>query len=136
MIRLTLNTGNAAFEDDIHSEVARILRDASTKYVEGQTDFPLRDINGNTVGKLSTDDASHALNADLSLTIETGNAAFEDEGLENEVGRILAAAASKVEEAELYFSLRDINGNTVGRLSEGQRAPTPTRRATPGSPSL
>ncbi|UDM18859.1 hypothetical protein [Vogesella sp. XCS3] len=136
MIRLTLNTGNDAFKDDIHSEVARILRDASFKYAEGQTNFPMRDINGNTVGKLSTDDASHALNADLSLTIETDNAAFEDEGFEDEVARILASAADKVEETELDFTLRDINGNTVGRMSEVQRTPTPTRRLTPGGPSL
>lgn len=136
MIRLTLNTANAAFEDDIHTEVARILREASAKYAEGQTDFPLRDINGNTVGTLSTDDASHALNADLSLTIETDNDAFEDEGLENEVGRILADAADKAEVGELNFALRDINGNTVGRLAEGQRAPVPSRRPTAGGPSF
>lgn len=46
------------------------------------------------------------------IEIDTSNDAFED--LEFELGRILRAAARKVEFGELDFKLRDSNGNTVG----------------------
>ena len=58
--RLTIDTGNAAFHDeegesDSGYEVARILSEASDRIRNGETDFTLRDINGNKVGSVITD---------------------------------------------------------------------------------
>ena len=52
VLTLTLETGNAAFEDTPATEIARILRAQADLIESGMaTDFtPLRDINGNRVG--------------------------------------------------------------------------------------
>ena len=56
MIRITINTDNAAFDEAPHIEVARILGDLCRRYsladlVRGkEPDITLRDANGNTVG--------------------------------------------------------------------------------------
>lgn len=53
-IRITINTDNAAFEDDRDMEVCRILQAAARKIaVQGEYSFPLHDINGNKVGQVS-----------------------------------------------------------------------------------
>ena len=67
-ITITLDTDNAVFQeyDQPGSEVARILRTLASK-VNGVNeedlrefqDFKLRDINGNTVGKVTIDAADH-----------------------------------------------------------------------------
>lgn len=41
---------NAAFEDDPHSEVARLLKDAARRFELGADVGPLIDSNGNCVG--------------------------------------------------------------------------------------
>ena len=52
-ITLELTTGNAAFEDEPASEIARILRKAAERIEAGDVDgFPLHDINGNRCGFL------------------------------------------------------------------------------------
>ena len=51
MLRLTIKTGNAAFADHTHCEVARILRELADKIDDGDCAPPVKDINGNTVGK-------------------------------------------------------------------------------------
>jgi hypothetical protein len=49
------------------------------------------------------------------LKIETDNAAFECDGLQGEISRILHDAADKINGGGRYGStLRDINGNAVG----------------------
>jgi hypothetical protein len=54
---LTISTDNAAFEaDDLGIEIARILRgvaDSTERGIDPKRFFtlPLRDVNGNTVGK-------------------------------------------------------------------------------------
>lgn len=52
VLTLTLETGNAAFEDTPATEIARILRAQADLIEAGMaTEFtPLRDINGNRVG--------------------------------------------------------------------------------------
>jgi hypothetical protein len=50
-VRLSVDTGNAAFEGSATEEVARILREAADKVKDGEHIFVLRDYNGNTVGK-------------------------------------------------------------------------------------
>lgn len=51
----------------------------------------------------------------INIRIDTDNAAFED--MPTEVARILRDAADKLEAGHIDgFSLRDINGNTVGEL--------------------
>lgn len=53
---LTINTENAAFDDDAGAELARILRDLAGRLELGpgpQNDGRLRDGNGNTVGAWS-----------------------------------------------------------------------------------
>ena len=60
---------------------------------------------------------------DLTITINTDNAAFADENLGSEVSRILKNYATAIESVidpdtswELETKLRDINGNTVGQV--------------------
>ncbi len=56
MFKLTLKTDNAAFEDgaDGASETARILREVAARLDGGaRGTFPVRDLNGNTVGEAS-----------------------------------------------------------------------------------
>jgi len=48
---ISIDTGNAAFEDDAGAEVARILRDVATALERGTRGAPLHDINGNRVGR-------------------------------------------------------------------------------------
>lgn len=51
-VTITLETGNAAFEDAPATEIARILRDLADLIESGMgtDETPLRDINGNRVG--------------------------------------------------------------------------------------
>jgi CBS domain-containing protein len=44
---------NAAFEDDPLEEVARILRAVADRIESGNDEGPVRDENGNTVGRFS-----------------------------------------------------------------------------------
>lgn len=54
--------------------------------------------------------------ATFKLEIETGNAAFEDNGEEHEIGRILIQLGRKMQREEFYeeCKLWDYNGNKVG----------------------
>lgn len=49
----------------------------------------------------------------ITLILSTENEAFADP---NEVARIFAAAAKKVEQGPGTYKLLDINGNSVGKL--------------------
>ena len=64
----------------------------------------------------------------ISLTIETGNSAFESD-MNHEIARIIDAAADKILEGDLSpgssISLRDFNGNNVGSLRDGDDAQFP-----------
>lgn len=51
-IIISIETVNAAFEEEPEREVARILRDLASKLENGQRPEFLRDINGNKVGKV------------------------------------------------------------------------------------
>ena len=63
-ITITINTDNAAFEDDPSSEVARILRQLIDRLTRGAAaddlqeadGIKLRDINGNMVGSVSVEE--------------------------------------------------------------------------------
>jgi hypothetical protein len=60
----------------------------------------------------------------FTLTIETDNAAFEDDQREEEIARILEDTAKRVRNGALvdgWMRLRDSNGNTGGHveLKEG-----------------
>jgi hypothetical protein len=46
-----INSSNAAFTDDPHSELARILRELADKIERGDDGGKLRDVNGNSVGE-------------------------------------------------------------------------------------
>ena len=51
----------------------------------------------------------------VEISIETNNAAFEDEGMATEIGRILRELADRIESEGIdHLILRDINGNRVG----------------------
>ena len=52
---------------------------------------------------------------ECSIQFEMDNAAFADYPME-EAARILRNAADKMEAGAQEFSLRDINGNTIGRV--------------------
>jgi hypothetical protein len=51
MLKLTIETGNAAFEDLPGHECARILRDVAAALERGTRAAPLHDLNGNRVGR-------------------------------------------------------------------------------------
>ena len=56
----------------------------------------------------------------LRIKINLGNAAFADAPA-TELGRVLRDAAQQIEYGTLPpFSLRDINGNTVGSVEGGE----------------
>lgn len=59
------------------------------------------------------------MSKDVTLTINTGNAAFDDGNREAEVARILREAADKIEAGYEDFTLRDYNGNKVGTVTTG-----------------
>lgn len=51
MYTVTIKTDNAAFEDDMGYEIARILRQLADRVERGEEgDIILRDVNGNRVG--------------------------------------------------------------------------------------
>ncbi len=58
MVKIIIETDNAAFGDDPGDELARILRRLADLYANGRLnadithESPLRDANGNTVGSL------------------------------------------------------------------------------------
>lgn len=61
MLRLEIETGNAAFADGGQAaEVARILRQAASKIERGSHSGPLHDLNGNTVGRYDLERAAPA----------------------------------------------------------------------------
>lgn len=51
MFKLEIETTNAAFEDDLNYEVARLLGEAAHSIDMGHLSGSLRDINGNRVGR-------------------------------------------------------------------------------------
>lgn len=55
MFRLTINTDNAAFSEDMRVELARILHTIALNVERDalRTDVPVRDVNGNKVGTWS-----------------------------------------------------------------------------------
>jgi hypothetical protein len=54
MLKLTLHTHNAAFDDE-STEVARILRELADKIEAGRTSGRLFDVNGNACGNWAFD---------------------------------------------------------------------------------
>jgi hypothetical protein len=50
----------------------------------------------------------------LRITIDTSNAAFDDDACESELSRILSTIAPRVAAGEDGGTLRDVNGNTIG----------------------
>jgi hypothetical protein len=56
MLKLTFKTDNAAFADYPGAESARILREMADK-IDGRgfVSAPVRDVNGNTVGRIDFD---------------------------------------------------------------------------------
>ena len=57
----------------------------------------------------------------FKLTIETGNASFADDPNE-ELARMLEKVAQRLRDGWLRDSLRDANGNTVGKWDTGRTA--------------
>ena len=51
MLKIKVETDNAAFSEDAAEECARILEDAALKLRQGNKNFILNDANGNLVGK-------------------------------------------------------------------------------------
>jgi hypothetical protein len=115
--------GNGAFADlGRDSEIARIIGEAASR-LDGLDDLfgtnaTLRDFNGNRVGSVLFCDKlapGETKEGSVRLSVELGNAAFEDEpGVE--VARILRDAAGQVRNGSHAFSVRDFNGNTVGKF--------------------
>ncbi len=57
VISLSIELGNAAFEDNVGVEIARILREVAGKISDGMRYFGLQDANGNSVGNFEWQNA-------------------------------------------------------------------------------
>lgn len=137
-MHLHINTGNAAFEDDNKGyEVARIFEVAAEIFSQGEKEFNLRDVNGNTVGEVRLKGvAPIGLEpGSIVLSMDTGNAAFDEPNGGWEVARILREAADRVRDSHFNFQLRDINGNKVGECGEVPQ-PAPSKKAEPKENSV
>lgn len=120
------NTSNAAFVDvGRELEVARIIEDAADKLgglwtnSDGER-YPLRDLNGNTVGHLELTDDKKATYGGVSeegvkITIWCGlnNDAYKDDPA-HEVAQHLREAATQIKNGNTDFPIYDVNGNHVG----------------------
>ena len=51
----------------------------------------------------------------VTVKFDTGNAAFSDGNGPAEVGRILQDIAARIEAGHVNGTIRDVNGNVVGR---------------------
>ncbi|MDO8728498.1 MAG: hypothetical protein Q7K26_01255 [bacterium] len=121
---LTIDSfNNAAFDHGQRdSEITRVLREAANRIQDDLSQlnegFFLRDVNGNPVGSLkviSGEAPEFSNGAALYLAITLGNDAFS-ENEPGEVSRIIREASKIICEGKGSFPLRDINGNTVGKL--------------------
>lgn len=103
-------TGNAAFADiGKQVEVARILRESAKNIRDTETyeSVTLRDANGNQVGAIHIGGQGN-----FSTDV---HAEFEDPSDAEEVARLIDVVAEHVENGKTDFTLRDINGNKVGK---------------------
>lgn len=119
MISVSLSVANSAFDECASDAAADIFRRFAQRAGELSRDelenakIDLRDLNGNIVGSVEMDDL--------------GNAAFEEDA-GAELKRIFAELADKLNKegasrenfAGEEYRLRDINGNTVGKLEVQQ----------------
>ncbi len=89
-VRLWIDTSNAAFDDHLGTEVARILSVAANRVIEGENSFILRDINGNSVGRFefaeepsladeNSVDILKALQSDNVYRVDGGYSAIGDD---------------------------------------------------------
>lgn len=79
-VRLVLDLGNNENSSD---HIATIVRDAAVKLALGKREFPLQDINGNTLGQAQrTDDLSRVVDGKVNLESElrSGNVYKADDG--------------------------------------------------------
>lgn len=56
MLKIEIETGNAAFEDDRNMELARILRQIAERLENGEDAGRVLDINGNKVGSFEMEE--------------------------------------------------------------------------------
>lgn len=134
-VQLDIELANAAFDDgNRDTEVARIIREIADRLEAEGPALPsgfiiARDVNGNRVGDFSEVEGDSAKEPDASTYVmlhiaDLDNAAFEDQGPAFEVARIFRDAAQRIENGDLEFALRDINGNRVGNVSAQFEDPT------------
>lgn len=79
---LAIALDNDAFSEDVSGEISRIIRDGSKMIGDGNGSFPLHDVNGNTVGKLTiaTENYDEGDNVDMTLALNEGRVYFADNG--------------------------------------------------------
>lgn len=119
-IRISIETGNAAFEDNpdeiehVLEKVARGLNVSSFTTQEGY--FTVQDSNGNTVCSVEVLEADKEFGevsmGSVVIEFNTDNAAFEDY---DELNIVLAEVVRKINAGEEV--IRDSNGNTIGSIS-------------------
>lgn len=134
-------SSNPIDDSEDRFELASMLQRVAQSFENGATDIEkLYSIDGNPIGAASmNEDIAIPWGRYFHMAIdETGNAAFEDNGKEWEVARIIRDAAEKIREgSDFDFVLRDMNGNTVGRVAEQKASPEPkkTKRAANNGPA-
>ncbi|MGU3583057.1 hypothetical protein ACLBYD_07655 [Rhodococcus sp. C26F] len=67
------------------------------------------------MGRILDERAELAALDRFQVTIDTGNAAFDGDGMATELARILRTVADALEDGHTSGVARDHNGNTVGR---------------------
>lgn len=126
MVLTIENTTNAAFVDTgREQEVARIIEEAADKMDDwwSQDDgerHPLRDLNGNTVGRLTltsdkdaTRQATKEGEVKLTFWCELDNDAYGDDPA-HEAAQHLREAAHQITKGNTDFPVYDTNGNHIG----------------------
>lgn len=129
------NTANAAFTDiGRDNEIARIIKDAADEIVDFDVirpiSIPLRDINGNTVGRVKYDNElprGEPLDGTVRLSIkglDDGVNGSQMGGMSEgeECARMLREAAKQIANGERIFTMRDTNGHVVGKTEWREEA--------------
>ena len=82
-LRLAIELGNLAFEDEPQQEVSRILRDAAARIGDGANDFQLHDVNGLNVGRYQFVPVASLVKdgrVDMSEALQSGSVYLADDG--------------------------------------------------------
>jgi sugar phosphate isomerase/epimerase len=125
MMKIYIEMGNAAFaDDDKQYEVARLIDKVAARFNDDpRADFRLLDMNGNHVGQAFGNAEAESVGTvdgpNVVISMDTGNAAFQDDNEGPEIARILSQLADRIRSTgDFDVTLSDYNGQVVGKIEE------------------